>query len=71
MLCRKWPDGIEERISVGKSVQAREFFADIGRREHYGKNTFVASWRRVSQRPRMTFNSVQRVASRCAAQSLR
>jgi hypothetical protein len=61
----------EERISVGKSVRTRQFFADIVRRKHYGKNYFVARWRRVLRRPPMTFNSVQRVASRPAPQSVR
>jgi hypothetical protein len=61
----------EERISVGKSGRTRRFFADIVRRKHYGKNYFVARWRRVLRRPPMTFNSVRRVASRHASQSLR
>jgi hypothetical protein len=45
--------------------------ADILRHEHYGKTHFVARWRRVSRRLRMTFNSVQRVASRPALESIR
>jgi hypothetical protein len=61
----------EERISVGKSGRTRRFFADIVRRKHYGKNYFVARWRRVLRRPPMTFNSVRRVASRPAQQSIR
>jgi hypothetical protein len=46
-------------------------FADIARREHYGKNNFVARWRRVLRRPPMTFNSVRRVASHYASQPIR
>jgi hypothetical protein len=42
------------------------FFA----REHYGKTGFVARWRRVFLRPRMKFNSVRCVASRCVPQSI-
>jgi hypothetical protein len=62
---------IDERISVGKSVRTRQFFADIVRREHYGKNKFVARWRRLLRQPPMTFNSVRRVASGPAPQSIR
>jgi hypothetical protein len=62
---------IEERISVGKSVRTLWFSADIVRRGHYGKNHGVARWRRVLRQRPMTFNSVRRVASRRASQSLR
>jgi hypothetical protein len=62
---------IDERIPVGKSVRTRWFFADSMRCEHYGKNNFVARWRRVLRRAPMTFNSVRRVASRSAPQSIR
>jgi hypothetical protein len=61
----------DEPISVGKTVRSRWFFADIVRCKHYGKNYFVARWRRVLRRPPMTFNSVRRVASRPAPQSIR
>jgi hypothetical protein len=40
------------------------------RRAHYGKKIFVARWRRVFRGPGMEFNSVRRVASRRAAQSI-
>jgi hypothetical protein len=61
----------DERIFAKKSVRARWFFNCIPRRKHYGKNNFVARWRRLLHRPRMTFNSVRRVASRPAPQSIR
>jgi hypothetical protein len=62
---------IDERISVGKSVRTRRFFSRQLRREYYGKNNFVARWRRVLRRAPMTFNSVRRVASGPAPQSIR